>query len=703
MSTESLQKDSRQQNKWQHGVVAQIPRNSLIMLMAAFVIVILPHTAQVSPWIIAAGLFCVWWRWMIFLGRRNFLLLWQKAVLVIACGAAVVISEGVTQNLETWAALLIMAFALKLLEMKTQRDAYVIVFIAYFIIAIEFIFKNSMGIVAYELCALILVTAAMVGMNQFHTRVKALASIKVASKILAQAIPLMIVLFVLFPRIGPMWSITSSNQHARTGLSSEMTPGDVAKLARSDEIAFRAIFKGTPPANSELYWRGRVYADFNNGKWSEARVPSKFSNIQKIDWVQNLKDSQKKAWFIPETLDQNSSSKLNYSILLEPTHNRWLIGLDLAIPKTKSAGLNWDYKLINRQAVQSLLRYEVDTYPDAILNTWLPEFLRNQTTHINKQDNPKTIAFAQNLYTESKNIDNFVENVLEHIRTQPYHYTLEPPTLDKENSIDQFWFTTRQGFCTHYAGAMVYMLRAAGIPARMVGGYQGGEINPLTGHVVVRQYLAHAWVEYWQTERGWQRVDPTAAVAPSRIHDSLSAALPENDLSSLSAFTNVRLNGLPGLQKMMYLFESLEHRWNLFIIGYNSERQTDFLQKLLGKITTAKIALVLLIGAFFSVAFVALSLFLSNRSKPQHPVVKVFHGFISRLHKRGIERKPEEAPAQFIERVCQDHKLDSQSYQPVATMLNNLLYDPDTGYTKEKLNTLKNHLQKLQLRLSQAA
>jgi transglutaminase-like putative cysteine protease len=683
-----------QKKTWDNGVVSQIPRNSLIMLMAAFAIVTIPHIAQVSPWIIAAGLFCAWWRWMIFLGRRNFLSFWAKAILVITCGLAVVISEGVTQNLETWAALLIMAFALKLLEMKTQRDAYVVIFIAYFIIAIEFIFQHSMGIVIYEFCALILVTAATVGMNQFHTRVKPLESIKIASKILAQAVPLMVVLFVLFPRIGPIWAISSPNQQARTGLSSEMTPGDIAKLALSDEIAFRVIFKDKPPPNSELYWRGRVYADFKYGKWSEADIPAKFSNIAKIHWV----NKQQPSWFIPE-LNQTEQKKISYSVLLEPTYDQWLIGMDLAMPKTSSTGLTWDFKLINKQPVQTLFRYEVDTYPNATLNKWLPQFLHNQTTHIDADDNPQTIAFAKQLFAESHNPEEFVDKILEQIRQQPYHYTLEPPTLKSKNSIDQFWFETRQGFCTHYAGALVYMLRAAGIPARMVGGYQGGEINPLTGHIVVRQYLAHAWVEYWLADKGWQRVDPTAAVAPSRIHDGLSTALPETDLNSLSVFTNARLHGLPGLQKMLFLFESLEHRWNLFIIGYDSELQTDLLQKILGKITVAKIALVLLMGTLLSTVFVAISLLWPTRNKHRHPVIKVYQHFVSRLRKRGIECDPHDTPAQFIEKICQQRKLDKHSYQPAMNMINNLLYNPDAGYTQETLNTLKNQLQALQLKL----
>ena len=253
-----------------------------------------------------------------------------------------------------------------------------------------------------------------------------------------------------------------------------------------------------------------------------------------------------------------------------------------------------------------------------------------------------------------------------------------------------------KGFCSHYAGALVYILRAANIPARVVGGYQGGEINPLTGHVVVRQYLAHAWVEYWQENKGWQRVDPTAAVAPSRIHDSLSSALPENDLDSLSIFTNARLNGVPGLQKMLFFFESLEARWNLFVIGYNTERQSDFLQKLFGKITSTKIAFVLLLGALLSAAFVALSLVLANPRKPKHPVIKVFVGFVSRLHKKGFERSLQETPSQFIEKVSKQSNVPETEYTPVTKILNALLYDPNTIITKEKLAELKLQLNTLQ-------
>ena len=683
----------KQNEMWEHGTVSQIPRNSLIMIMAAFAMVILPHIYNISVWIIAASLACVIWRWLIFIGKTSFPSFWMKVALVSISAAAVVISEGITKNLETWAALLVMAFALKLLEMKTRRDAYVVVFLSYFIISVEFIFNNSMSIVAYELFAIGLVTAAMVGMNQFHTRVKPIESIKIASRILAQAIPLMVVVFIIFPRIGPIWAIATPSQKARTGLSSEMTPGDIASLARSDEIVFRAIFNEAPPSSKEMYWRGRVYANFEKGTWSQAIIPKKHRNIPRVYWGHN----KNQGWFIP---DLNNLEKRSYTILQEPSFDRWLFGLDLAYPRTKSVGVMWDYRITSRAPIQTLFQYKIDTYPNAQLNTWLPEFLRIQTTSIDVEDNPRAVNFAQVIYAQSNSTEEFVNKILDHVRNQPYHYTLEPPILNRSGSIDQFWFDTRQGFCTHYAGAFVYIMRAAGIPARMVGGYQGGEINPLTGHTVVRQYMAHAWAEIWMPDKGWTRVDPTAAVAPSRIQDGLSAALPEDDLSSLSAFTNARISGAMGLGKIMYLMESLEHRWNLFVIGYNSNMQSDFLEKLLGKVTMLKTALVLFAGALLSAAFVAITLLLQKGRKSRHPVIRIFQLFTTRVAKHGLQRNPQETPAQFIEKLGKQCGIQEKEYQPIISMLNNLLYNPSEPFTQAKLKILKKLLQSFHNKLT---
>ncbi len=687
---------TKQEHTWEHGTVTQIPRNSLIMLMACQAMVILPNSANISVWIIGVALFCAWWRWMIFLDRKIFPSIWLKTALVFSSVAGVLISEGVSKNLETWAALLIIAFALKLLEMKTRRDAYVVIFIAYFVISVQFIFNQSMGIVVYEFLALILATAAMVGMNQFHTRVNPKQSIKIATQILLQAIPLMVVVFILFPRISPIWSIASPTQKARTGLSSEMTPGDIASLARSDEIVFRAEFENSVPNNDKLYWRGRVYSNFKLGTWSEEKIPKKKYDTAKIHWA----NSEREKWFTPKT---TGLSKISYSILLEPTHDRWLFGLDVASPRTPATGLLWNYRLASKKIVQSLFQYEVDSFPDANMNPSLPLFLEKQTLAIDVRDNPKTVKFAQNLYKKSKNNEDYANKILAHIRQQEYFYTLEPPTLPRKNSIDEFWLNSREGFCTHYAGAFVYMMRAVGIPARMVGGYQGGEINPVTGHVVVRQYQAHAWAEIWIANKGWQRFDPTAAVAPTRISEGLAAALSENDVSSLSTFTNLRLNNSLGLQKLMFMFESLQHRWNLFVIGYGTEMQTDFLEKILGKITIAKIAMVLLFAALLSIAFVSLSLLKNNNNKKStHPALRIIHSFLNKLSKQGWVRQNHESAKQFITRVAAEKGLDEKEYASTINLIERMLYNPPTQTSSTHLKVFKKSLYTLQKKMAGA-
>ena len=181
--------------------------------------------------------------------------------------------------------------------------------------------------------------------------------------------------------------------------------------------------------------------------------------------------------------------------------------------------------------------------------------------------------------------------MLQYIRTEPYFYTLSPPLLSNAGSVDAFWFDSRRGFCSHFAGAFVYMARAVGIPARMVGGYQGGEVNPLTGHLVVRQFDAHAWTEVWLEGRGWVRFDPTAAVAPARIESGLSAALSESDREVLSSVTGARFEGVPGLKDVVYLFESMQHRWNLWVVGYDTEMQARYLADLLGEVTPTRVGL----------------------------------------------------------------------------------------------------------------
>jgi protein-glutamine gamma-glutamyltransferase len=293
----------------------------------------------------------------------------------------------------------------------------------------------------------------------------------------------------------------------------------------------------------------------------------------------------------------------------------------------------------------------------------------------------------------------FVEAVLEQIRREPYYYTLRPPSLDDRNSIDAFWFDTRRGFCTHYAGALVFMLRVVGVPARLIGGYQGGEINPVTGHLMVRQYDAHAWVEYWVAGEGWRRIDPTAAVAPARIEQGLSAALSAEDRASLSALTTTRFEGRALLRELLYYTDSLEHRWNLWVVGYDAHLQAGFLTDLLGEITPARVGLAVLIGGAASVGLVALALFWRRRPARRHPVERIFARFCQGVARAGWVRAPAESPAAFIARTTASGELPPAQAERLIADLQTLLYNPDASWGSRELRQIRTQLGKLQFRL----
>jgi protein-glutamine gamma-glutamyltransferase len=662
------------------GISYQIPRNTLALLMVTQVAVVLPYLLHLSPWIIAVGLFCCYWRAGVHQGRWDYPQRWIKVVLVLAAIGGVVISGVEPFSLEAATSLLIVAFALKLIEMKSRRDAYLVIFLAYFLIATQFLFDQSIAVAAYSLLATTLATAGMVGMNQLASRIRPLATLRIATMLLAQALPLTVVLFLFFPRIAPLWSVPVPSS-TMTGISDRMKPGDIAELIRSDQLAFRAVFAGPVPPNRELYWRGLVYSRFVEGTWSVAGLPNDWQELRRPD--------------------PGDAAGLDYEVLLEPTMTDWLYALETPLPVTPGVKLTRDYRLEAPDPVLSVYRYRVRSYPGLVMDQGgeLSEGMRLRETWFPQDDNLRVQRFARELWQQTGTGPAFVEAVLEQIRQEPFFYTLRPPVLGNRNSIDAFWFDSRRGFCTHYAGALVFMLRVAGVPARLIGGYQGGEINPVTGHLMVRQYDAHAWVEYWVPEDGWQRIDPTTAVAPARIEQGLAAALSAEDRASLSALTSTRFDGSALLRELLYHTDSLEHRWNLWVVGYDGNLQAEFLTDLLGEITPARVGLAVLIGGGASVGLVALVLFWRRRPARQHPVERLFTRFCQSVARAGWVRAPAEAPAVFIERIAASGGLPPAQAERLIADLQTLLYNPDASWGSRELRQVRNQLGKLQFRL----
>ena len=392
-------------------------------------------------------------------------------------------------------ALLSVTAGLKLLETRTQRDIYIITLIIYFVSLAALLDSNSFWLLAYLIGVCWLTTATLLRATSSGSAPGWRRSVRYGGRILAQALPLALLLWLLFPRLAsPLWRLPSDSRVAASGLSDTMSPGDITQLALSDEIAFRVRYDGATPPNRERYYRGPVLEVFDGHTWSQS--VSSFSNPAPL---------------IPQ------GPAYKYTVMMEPHQHRWVFMLDWPdswnLPR---ASLNSAYTLLQQEPLSRPVDIVAASYTHVKADQPLQSRIRSLDTRSPPNRNPRTIQLARELRSEHPDVMEFVQSVLTMIREQPFFYTLTPPKLS-DNSVDDFLFETKRGFCGHYASAFVALARAAGIPARVVTGYHGGTLNPYGDYWIVRQSDAHAWAEVWIEGQGWTRVDPTAAIAPERI------------------------------------------------------------------------------------------------------------------------------------------------------------------------------------------
>lgn len=657
------------------GIGFQIPRNSLALLMVSQAAVVLPHFAQLSPWIIVVGLLCGLWRTRVYQGRIGYPSHAVKAFFVVLGTIGVFVSGQEPLSLEVFVSMLILAFAFKLVEMKTRRDAVVVIFLCYFIIAAQFLFQQTLPVALYELAATMLVTAAMVGLNQMHTDVRPMASLRLAAGLVLQAVPLAVVLFLFFPRLMPLWSMPLPGS-AASGLSEAMTPGDVAKLSQSDELAFRVEFDDAVPAYHDLYWRAIVYSEFLDGTWKVGEPVEE----------------------TPVVL-RTGAADISYDVMMSPTARKWIYALDVPIEQDARATLQADYHLAVANPITSIFRYHVRSALDHMRGLEMSDEMHARETRLPDGDNPRLVAYARDLHTRYPDTREFATALLDHIRNEPFVYTLSPPTLPRQNSIDAFWFDSRRGFCAHYAGAFVYAMRSVGVPARLVGGYLGGEVNPMGGYLVVRQYDAHGWAEVWMAGEGWIRFDPTSAVAPNRIESGLVSALEEGERSNLSLLTNARFDAGSLLSRALLTFDSIEHRWNMFVVGYDGQVQEHLLSDWLGKQKPARIALIMVALGGVCFGMVAFVLFFRHRPVSRSQSAYLIHRFARFAGRYGFERELMESPQAFVRRVSDGIGNEATVGESVAREIETVMYGGEP-LNRESLGRLRQSLRRLQLSLA---
>ncbi|MEP1472197.1 MAG: DUF3488 and transglutaminase-like domain-containing protein [Halieaceae bacterium] len=611
-----------------------IPRNALAWIVLGLFTLVAPHAGRLPVWVLVVYVVAAIWRIQVYRGRWSFPGRWVKLALTVSACVGIFVSYGSLIGLEPTVALLLTAFGLKLTELVSRKDAYVLIFLGYFICITEFLFSQDILIVLYSLFNVILITTALVALHQPGQQRFSMRPFKRASVMLAQAFPLMIVLFFLFPRIGPLWTVPVKSHSAKTGVSDFLKPGDISNLSQSADVAFRVKFEGDIPAASELYWRGLVMSKLEEGAWRTLGffdVPAKERRQAAVD---------------------NVGEPLRYSVLMEPTQQRWLYGLRYASSPSPGVIKTPDYRLFTLVQLEDEYQYDVETWPETALEIELTTWRKETELALPEAaGNPLTRRLAQELRASADSDEAFVRAVMNYFSQQPFFYTLQPPLLG-DDPMDEFLFQTRRGFCEHYAYAFVMMMRAAGVPARIVAGYMGGEVNPVNRTVIVHQFDAHAWAEVWLEGQGWVRADPTAAVAPERIEYGLEVAMEEEgSFLSSSPLSPLRYRGINWLNSARLRYDALTYQWQAWVVNFNSDQQYKLLSDVFGEVNPRKFVAVLL-GTWVLVLLpVGLSLLLR---RPIHRLSlpdKHYLRFCDRLASMGMVRDPGEAPGDFAHRV----------------------------------------------------
>jgi transglutaminase-like putative cysteine protease len=471
-------------------------------------------------------------------------------------------------GLDVGIAFLLLCAVSKLLELHTRRDGYVVLSLSLFVLAGLFLINQDLITTLQVAIGTMVVLFAMIAQNDDGT-----GRYRTLGLLVGQAIPLTIILFLFFPRLPPLWSVHLSGAQAKTGMSDSMSPGDFANLSQSTELAFRVEFGNQQPSQQNLYWRGLVFSDFDGTTWRANPRTSLWTPDQPIaDWLlPTLKLSKR------FTLAVNP----DYRVILEQTGQNWLFGLDYPITNQRGIGLTSDFTLRYWDTVNQRFTYQVHWLDDAPINLALSTQQRQVNLALPAGGNPQSRQFAQRLYRQAGDDPIAYTNAIaQWMRSQQFRYTLSPPTLGS-NRIDDFLFATRAGFCEHYASSFTYLMRAAGVPARVVAGYQGGQLGRDGKSWEVRQMDAHAWSEIWVQGRGWVRVDPTGFIAPNRVEQGM-------DTVTQTAGAKMFGEGVAGqisyqqfqmLQQARRLFDQASYYWQRDVVGYDQDRQRSSLFK----------------------------------------------------------------------------------------------------------------------------
>jgi len=616
-------------------------KHLIYSLLLSILMVIAPHADHLPLWVSVLCAALLLWRTWINYNENPLPKGWLLMLVTFAGIGGIAVYFHTLFGREAGVTLLMLLATLKLMELRTVRDAMAIIYLALFIIITNFFYSQSIPTALYMLATLFVIVTTWIHLQAQritntsgpHTSdadtvgflaASPLHGVRTAALLLLQAIPLTLILFIMFPRVqGPLWGLPQ-DAFSSSGLDEKMTPGSLSRLILSEAVAFRVSYNDKPPLREQMYWRGPVLWYFDGNAWTLG------SNMQ---------------FSAPQFagLDQ----AIDYTVTLEPHNKTWLFALDVPDKISLPYILGHDFRLYNSKPVNARLRYDARSH--LVYRANMVEDARQirRALQLPKQFNPRARQLAAGWKNGGADNATIVSSALAYFNRQGFQYTLEPPLLGT-NNIDEFMFETKQGFCEHYASAFVFLMRAANVPARVVTGYLGGEFNDIGNYYIVRQSDAHAWAEVWLAGQGWVRVDPTGVIAPARIQTGLSSAVTNN-----AALPFMSRNPPQWLRNLRLNWDALANQWNQWVLGYDTERQFAFLTRLgMESVTWQKMAINMALGLGLLIGLFALFMLYHLLERQSDPVQAAWLRLCRKLAKTGLPpRAAHEGACDYAERI----------------------------------------------------
>ena len=597
-----------------------------VLTAASVSAAVLPHLARMPKMFALLVVVLLAWRLLQRLRGGSKIPVWIKLPLVVLIPVLVIVYYGNIFGREPGTALACAMLALKLVETETRRDARAAITFASFVLMSALLFNSGLVVTLMLCAALSLLLATLHELEprpetaKWQTWRKQLGDgLRTGALALFAGVPLCLCAFIFLPRLAaPLWGAPTDDRSARTGLGDEMDMTKMQDLLVDDSPAFRVTFADAVPEPAQRYWRGPVLTRFDGTVWTRPRFVPNAVRTNTVTSVANVVD---------------------YEVTLEPSSRRWLLALDVPLEAPDNAARGTDMSLVATKPIDQLLRYQARSALRYQLDAELPPQERERNLMLPPGFDPRARALASQWRRDLGDDEAIARAPLAMFR-KDFFYTLAPPALGRD-SVDDFLFETRQGFCQHFASSYTVLMRAAGIPARVVTGYQGGYYNKLGKYLVARQSDAHAWSEVWLKGRGWVRVDPTGAVSPQRVQLGAQAA------AGASAQW-YQSDWLVGLRNQ---FDLVNRGWNSLVVQFNELRQ----QSLLTPFGIAKAEYYDLVGVLIGTSSFLLAVYswwvLRRPREPGDALDAAYARLCRKLARSGAGRAPHEGPRTYARRI----------------------------------------------------